>query len=145
MVITNALNDRHPDHGRGGRLVSDACFYAGLRKIESTWNGEKQEPWRPKRVFHMIQDRLLQPTFIVDITTSQEKKMQAIRCFESQFHNPGSGEPITYIATESFLNNIISRDSLNGKIIGVQYGEAYNCENIPGLDSLDDLLLPEIA
>ena len=79
IVIANALEDRHPDHGRGGRLIADACFYAGLRKIETYWDGVFQEPWRPKRVFHMMQDRTLTPSVIIDISTTHKKKMEAIR------------------------------------------------------------------
>ncbi len=144
IVIANALNDRHPDHGRGGGLISDACFYAGLRKIETEWEGEKQEHWRPKRVYHMIQDRLSEPSFIVDTSGTFEKKMEAIRCYKSQFHDPASGEPVTYIATEGFLDAIKYRDALWGKRIGTQYGEGFHTENIPGISNLDDLLLPEL-
>ena len=75
IVIANALTDRHPDHGRGGRLIADACFYAGLRKISTEWQGQAQEPWRPRRVYHMMQDRITEPSFIVDITAAFEKKM----------------------------------------------------------------------
>lgn len=144
IVIANALDDRHPDHGKGGRLIADACFLAGLRKIETEWDGEPQLAWRPKRVYHFMQDRMHEPTFIVDISDTFEKKMDAIKCYKSQFHDPSSNEPITYIATEGFLNNIKYRDSLIGKRIGVAYGEAFVCENIPGIDNLDQLLLPEI-
>jgi bacillithiol biosynthesis deacetylase BshB1 len=144
IVIANALEDRHPDHGKGGRLIADACFLAGLRKIETDWQEEKQQPWRPKRVFHMIQDRQLEPTFIVDISAAFEKKMEAIKCYKSQFHDPASKEPVTYIATEGFLNKIIYRDSLTGQKIGAQYGEGFICENIPGIASLDSLILPQL-
>lgn len=144
IVIANALSDRHPDHGKGGRLIADACFLAGLRKIETLWQGAAQEPWRPKRVYHFIQDRLAEPTFIVDISATFQKKMEAIRCYASQFHDPASGEPVTYIATEHFLDNILYKDAIMGKRIGVQYGEGFISENIPGIASLDDLLLPEL-
>ena len=144
IVIANAINDRHPDHGRGGRLIADACFYAGLTKIETLRDGIKQASWRPKRVYHMLQDRHYEPTFIVDITATFEKKMEAIRCYKSQFHDPASGEPVTYIATEGFLNNILYRDALLGKRIGAGYGEAFIAENTPGIDSLDSLILPEL-
>jgi N-acetylglucosamine malate deacetylase 1 len=144
IVIANALEDRHPDHTRGGRLIADACFYSGLQKIDTVFQGEAQKPWRPRRVYHMIQDRLLTPSFIVDISATFEKKMEAIRCYTSQFHNPVSNEPATYIATPVFLDQITYRDSIMGKRIGTQYGEGFICENIPGLDSLDGLLLPEI-
>lgn len=144
IVLANTLEDRHPDHGRAGKLIADACFYAGLQKIETDWKGEKQKAWRPKRVYHMIQDRLLSPTFVVDITSTFEKKMEAIRCYTSQFHNPDSSEPVTYIATAGFLDQITHRDSLMGKRIGTRYGEGFIAENIPGIGSLDDLLLPEM-
>lgn len=146
MVITNAPEDRHPDHGRGCKLVEDACFLAGLRKIETFDEaGNPQEAWRPKRVFSMIQDRQLEPTFIVDISSSFEQKMQAIQAYTTQFYQSGSGEPITYIATEGFLEQIRYRDALAGKRIGTAFGEGFISVNIPGLDSLDQLLYPELA
>ncbi len=144
IVIANALEDRHPDHGKGGKLIADACFLAGLRKIQTEWNGVPQKPWRPKRVYHMIQDRPLVPTFIVDISDAFEEKMRSIRCYKSQFHDPASDEPITYIATENFFHNIIYKDAVMGKRIGVKYAEGFVSENIPAVNSLDDLLLPEL-
>lgn len=144
IVIANALEDRHPDHGKGGRLIADACFLSGLRKIETEWEGQPQQAWRPKRVFHMIQDRLLEPTIIVDISAAIEKKIEAIKCYKSQFHDPSSTEPITYISTGKFLDTVRYRDALCGKRIGAEYGEGFICENIPGIDSLNDLLLPEL-
>ncbi len=145
IVIANALEDRHPDHGKGGRLIADACFLAGLRKIETEWDGQPQEAWRPKRVFHMIQDRNLEPDFIVDISATFEKKIEAIKCYKSQFHDPSSNEPITYISTNNFLDQIQYRDALAGKKIGTQYGEGFICENVPGIDNLDSLIYPQIA
>jgi bacillithiol biosynthesis deacetylase BshB1 len=143
IVIANALEDRHPDHGRAGRLIADACFLAGLRKIDTLWEGEAQRPWRPKRVFHMMQDRFLEPTFIVDISQTFEKKMDAVRAYKSQFHDPESNEPMTYIATEHFLSNIVYRDSRMGRRIGVEYAEGFVCENTPGVADLNSILLPE--
>lgn len=145
IVIANALADRHPDHGRGGRLIADACFYAGLRKIATLWDGKPQEPWRPKRVYHCIQDRHYEPTFIVDISETFEKKLEAIRCYASQFHNPASDEPVSYIATEGFFNTLIYKDGVLGKRIGVPFGEGFISENVPGIASLDDLILPAIS
>lgn len=145
IVIANALEDRHPDHGKGGRLIADACFLAGLRKIETEWEGQPQEAWRPKRVFHMIQDRNLEPDFIVDISATFEKKIEAIKCYKSQFHDPSSNEPVTYISTNNFLDQIKYRDALAGKKIGTEYGEGFICENVPGIDNLDSLIYPQIA
>jgi N-acetylglucosamine malate deacetylase 1 len=144
IVIANALSDRHPDHGKGGRLIADACFLSGLTKIETERDGVKQKAWRPKRVFHMIQDRPMVPTFIVDITDAFEQKMEAIKAYQSQFHNPDSDEPLTYIATGKFLEELAGRDAIMGKRIGVRYGEAFVSENIPGIPNLDALVLPEL-
>lgn len=143
IVIANALEDRHPDHGRAGKLIADACFLAGLRKIETSFEGAEQKAWRPKRVFHMIQDRQLRPTFIVDITDVFEEKLKSIQCYKSQFHDPNSGEPETYISSQGFLDQIKYRDALLGKQIGTRYAEGLICENIPGIKDLDALLLPE--
>lgn len=145
IVIANALEDRHPDHGKSGKLIADACFLAGLRKIETTLDGVAQAAWRPKRVYHMIQDRFIEPTFIVDVTDTHEVKMEAIKAYKSQFHNPDSDEPLTYIAQGGFLDAIEARSLLLGKRIGVKYGEGFICENLPGIDNLDDLLLPQLA
>jgi bacillithiol biosynthesis deacetylase BshB1 len=145
VVLANALADRHPDHGRGGRLIADACFLAGLKQVQTERDGVQQEAWRPKRVFHMIQDRHFEPTFIVDITDTFDTKMEAIRCYKTQFHNPASGEPVTYIATADFLDQVASRDAITGKRIGVKYGEGFVCENITGISDLDKLVLPVIS
>jgi len=145
IVLANALSDRHPDHGRAGKLISDACFLSGLRKIQTELDGAAQEAWRPKRVFHMIQDRMHEPTFIVDISDCIDQKMEAIKCYKSQFHNPTSNEPITYIATQDFLEQVKGRDVLMGKRIGTKYAEGFVCENIPGISDLDMLLYPEMA
>jgi bacillithiol biosynthesis deacetylase BshB1 len=145
MIIANALEDRHPDHGRAGRLIADASFLAGLRKVPTLLDGKEQEAWRPKRVFHMIQDRLLEPSFLVDISDCFEQKLESIRCYKSQFHDPTSNEPATYISSQDFLKQIEYRDAIMGKKIGTKYAEGFICENLPGLRDLDDLLLPKMA
>jgi bacillithiol biosynthesis deacetylase BshB1 len=144
IVIANSLEDRHPDHGRAGQLIADACFLAGLRKVETTYEGQAQEAWRPKRVFHMIQDRQLTPSFIVDVTEAHEQKLAAIQAYKSQFHNPDSNEPQTYISSQNFLEQIKYRDALLGKRIGVEYGEGLITENIPGISDLNSLILPAV-
>lgn len=145
VVIANALEDRHPDHGRAGRLIADACFLAGLRKVPTTHQGAEQEAWRPKRVYHYIQDRFIEPDFIVDISSTMDTKMEAVKAYKSQFHDPESDEPVTYIATSDFLKKVEARALLLGKRIGAAYGEGFVCENIPGITSLDSLMLPELA
>ena len=146
IVLTNAPEDRHPDHGRGAALVADACFLAGLRMIATLGDdGVQQEAWRPKRLFHFIQDRQLEPTFIVDTTETFGQKMESIKAYKSQFHDPESKEPVSYIATESFLNQLEYRDVLMGKRIGAEYGEGFISVNAPGLRDLDALRLPAIS
>jgi len=145
IVIANAIDDRHPDHGRAGKLIADACFLSGLSKIETSFDGSSQKAWRPKRVFHMIQDRMHEPSFLVDISDVFDKKMLAIQCYKSQFHDPNSREPATYIATQGFLDQIKYRDALMGKRIGRTYAEGYVSLNISGIEDLDSLLLPELA
>ncbi len=145
IVITNAPEDRHPDHGRAKELTADACFLAGLRKIETEYDGKTQEPWRPKRIFHMIQDRQLAPTFIVDITEAFEQKLEAIQAYKSQFHDPESKEPQTYISSQNFLEEIKYRDALLGKRIGSKYAEGFISVNIPGISHLDQLFYPEVS
>jgi bacillithiol biosynthesis deacetylase BshB1 len=145
IVIANALEDRHPDHGRAGRLIADACFLAGLRRIETVEDGNSQAAWRPKRVFHVIQDRFIEPTFVVDISETFEQKMEAIKCYKSQFHDPNSNEPMTYIASQNFLQAIEARAYLMGKRIGAKYGEGFVSENVPGVANLDMLMYPEMA
>ena len=137
IVLANALADRHPDHGRAGKLIADACFFSGLRKIETDWHGEGQQPWRPKKIFHYIQDRFIEPNFIVDITESFEQKMDAIKCFKTQFFNDDSGEPETYISTPGFLDKIINRAAQLGQRIGVKYGEGFTLETSLGINDLD--------
>lgn len=145
IVLANALADRHPDHGRAGKLIADACFLSGLRKIETEWEGQAQEAWRPKRVFHYVQDRFTEPDLIVDISDSFEKKMEAIRCFKTQFFNDNSGDPETYISNPGFLDKIRNRASQLGHRIGVQYGEGFHMESNIGIADLDQLIYPELV
>ncbi len=145
LVLGNALADRHPDHGKGGRLIADACFFSGLRKIETEWEGVAQQPWRPKKVFHYIQDRFSEPDLIVDISASFEQKMEAISCFKTQFFNDNSGEPETYISTPGFLDKIRNRASQLGHRIGVAYGEGFHIENRIGVADLDQLIYPQLV
>jgi len=145
VVLANAPTDRHPDHGRGAELIRDASFLSGLSKIETDWDGERQEAWRPKRVFHMIQDMQLEPTFVVDVTAVHAQKMEAVRAYRSQFHQKDSTEAMTYIASENFLAQIEYRDQLMAKRIGTRYAEGFISAHVPGVSSLDSLLLPEIS
>lgn len=148
IILANAPTDRHPDHGHGSTLVRDAAFLSGLIKIETTYNGEKQSPWRPKRVFHYIQDRYIEPDFIVDVTDVHDVKLEAIKAYTTQFYQGTdvSTESVkTYISGANFLDGIIARASLFGKRIGVKYGEGFVSENVVGINDLDQLIYPDIA
>lgn len=143
IVLTNALDDRHPDHGRAGHMVSVACFLSGLRKIETRdENGDAQQHWRPKYVFHMIQDRYYEPTFVYDISPVIDRKIESIKAFSSQFFSTEyeSGEPQTYISTPEFLNSIIGRHAMFGKMIGVPYAEGFISEKMIGINSFHSFI-----
>lgn len=140
IVICNALYDRHPDHGKGSDVVRDACFYAGLRKIETKVNGEFQEAWRPKAVYHYVQFYSIVPDFVVDISDFIEIKMASIRAYTSQFYNPNSGEPETVIARKEYLEAVKARDMDNGRLIGTLYAEGFSKERQIGVKNLFDLV-----
>lgn len=143
IVLCNALHDRHPDHGNGSELESRACFLSGLIKIETEWEGNKQAAWRPGNVYHYIQDRYIQPDFIVDISGHWEQKMACILAFKSQFYNAETNtnnEPQTYISGKSFLHSVESRAREFGHAIGVEFGEGFTKEKQLGVKDLFDLL-----
>ncbi|MDO9000580.1 bacillithiol biosynthesis deacetylase BshB1 [Sediminibacterium sp.] len=139
IILCNAINDRHPDHGRAAKLVSDACFYSGLIKIETSDNGKTQNAWRPKAVYHYIQDHYIHPDFVIDITDFMEIKHKAIMAFSSQFYNSNSSEPETPISSKAFIETINSKMALWGRTIGVPYAEGFTTERYPGVNSLFDL------
>ncbi len=140
IVVCNAPEDRHPDHGRASQLVADACFLSGLSKIETVEEEKHQNPWRPKYVFQYIQDRQLEPDFIYDISTVFEMKIASIKAYKTQFHNPEMDGPETYISRPEFLEHLISINKIAGKKIGVQYGEGFISVKKIGLKNLDSLV-----
>lgn len=140
IVVCNAPHDRHPDHGRSARLVADACFLSGLMKIETTENGLIQPAWRPKYVFHYVQDRFLMPNFVVDISDVFEQKIESIKAYSTQFHQPGEDGPETYISTPDFLDSVIYRHKWFGKMIGVKYAEGFISEKMIGLSGFDSII-----
>lgn len=146
IVIGNILNDRHPDHGRAGRLIADACFLAGLARIETVGpDGLPQERWRPKHLLHYLQDWYHEPDLLVDISDSFEQRMESIKAYSTQFHtDPSSSEgPQTYISTPDFLESVVARARMLGKRIGVRYAEGFVTEKKIGIRSLDALVLTE--
>lgn len=140
IILANAPEDRHPDHGRSAKLVSDAAFLSGLRKIETMHNGALQQAWRPAYVFHYIQDRFIQPSFVVDITAHMDKKIESILAYTTQFNSTNGNEPQTYISTPQFLETVKARAMMLGKRIGVGYAEGYITEKIIGLKSFDAII-----
>ncbi len=138
IIFANAAEDRHPDHGRSSKLVADAAFLAGLRKIETVGaDGKPQEAFRPTYVFHYIQDRFLEPSFVIDVTPFMDQKMESILAYSTQFHNPNLNEPQTYISSPQFLDTVKSRDAMLGKRIGVEFAEGFISEKTIGISSFD--------
>ncbi len=140
IVLANAVFDRHPDHAKASSLVSDACFLAGLTKIETISEGSKQRAWRPNFVYHYIQDRYMKPDFIVDISDVIDIRNEAISAYSSQFYDPNSKEPETPISSKQFFDFLSGRSSDMGRIIGKQYGEGFVIERIQGVTDLDSLI-----
>ena len=141
IVLANAIEDRHPDHGKGSDLARDACFKSGLRMIATTEkDGTPQTAWRPKNVYHYVQDRFLKPDFVVDITPYWSKKIAAIRAFKSQFHDPNSTEPESYLTSPEYLHFTEARNREMGHMIGVEFGEGYTTDKMIGVTDLAVLL-----
>jgi len=139
IVLANAVNDRHPDHGKGSSLASKACFMSGLAKIETFQDGIVQSPWRPKFVYHYIQNNYIEPDFIVDISHFWELKIKSIAAFGSQFYNPSSQEPASFISSPEFLPFIEARARELGHRINVKYAEGFTVERYIGVSNLFDL------
>ena len=140
IVLCNAIDDRHIDHAKGSKLVSDACFLSGLVKIETAIDGTQQVAWRPKLVYHYIQWKNIEPDFVLDITGFIDKKESSILAYGSQFYNPNSEEPETPIATKNFLESIHNRSRELGRLIGTEYAEGFTVERYLAVNSLGDLI-----
>lgn len=140
IVICNAIDDRHIDHGKGSKLVSDACFLSGLRKIETQLNGEPQQAYRPKLVYHYIQWKNLTPDFVVDVTGFMDTKVASLMAYKSQFYDPNSSEPVTPIATKNFKESILYRAQDLGRLINSEYAEGFTVERYVAVNSLSDLV-----
>ncbi|PHN93715.1 bacillithiol biosynthesis deacetylase BshB1 [Maribacter sp. 6B07] len=139
-VLCNAIDDRHIDHGKGSKLVSDACFLSGLRRIETTVGEENQKEWRPKQVYHYIQWKNIAPDFVVDISNYMEEKTNSILAYASQFHDPNSNEPETPISSKTFIQSVKYRAEDLGRLVGVDYAEGFTVERLVAVDSLDNLI-----
>jgi len=139
IVFSNALHDRHPDHGKAADLVNDAVFLSGLPKIKTEIDGLEQNAFRPRLLLHYIQDRYIEPDILVDVTEFWDKKMQCIRAFKTQFFNPDSDEKETYISTPYFLKVVEARSRELGKAIGAEHAEGFISRKLLGIDNLFDL------
>lgn len=124
IIFANAIDDRHPDHPRAAKLLDEAFFLSGLKKIETQDNGITQDIWRPKHLFHYIQYRYIKPDFVVDVTPYYETKMKAILSFKSQFYEPGKKSD-TLISSKKFLDFIKGRSHEMGSSIQVEHGEGF--------------------
>ncbi|WP_457611374.1 bacillithiol biosynthesis deacetylase BshB1 [Lutibacter sp.] len=140
IVLCNAVDDRHIDHPKGSKLVSDACFLSGLMKIETLLEGQKQEAWRPKQVYHYIQWKNIEPDFVVDVSEFIEAKMDAVKAYDSQFYNPASKEPSSPISSKNFLDSVLYRAQDLGRLVGVNYAEGFTAERYVAIKSLDNLI-----
>jgi len=140
MVLCNAIDDRHIDHGKASELVSDACFLSGLRKIDTIYEHNHQNPWRPKYVYHYIQWKNLVPDFVVDVSGFLPKKLEAVLAYESQFHNVAANEPETPISSTNFRDSVTYRAQDLGRLIGTEHAEGYTAERYAAVDSIFDLI-----
>ena len=139
VLLTNAIRDRHPDHGRASALVAEAAFLSGLRRVELTGADAELPVWRPTTLLHTVQDRWIEPDLVVDITPYWEKKLEALRCFGSQFHDPASNEPVSPISTPEFLPYLEGRMREFGRYLNVAFAEGYTVVRAPGIDDLTTL------
>ncbi|MCG2792367.1 MAG: bacillithiol biosynthesis deacetylase BshB1 [Weeksellaceae bacterium] len=140
IVLANAIDDRHPDHAKAAKLVSDACFLSGLKKIETFDSESLQDVWRPKHIFHYIQWRNVVPDFVIDITGFLNQKIEACLAYKTQFYNPQSNEPLTPIATKDFLESLTYRAQDLGRLSGVEFAEGFTTEKLVALKNFDGIV-----
>ncbi len=141
VVLANAIDDRHPDHAKGAKLASDACFLAGLRRIETTLDGDVQNAWRPKHVFHYIQWKEVEPDFVIDISDFLTKKIDSCMAYSSQFYDPTSNEPETPISNRDFFESLTYRAQNLGRLSGVAYAEGFTYERLIALKNFEGIVL----
>ncbi|MGO3181715.1 MAG: bacillithiol biosynthesis deacetylase BshB1 [Aequorivita sp.] len=140
IVLCNAIDDRHIDHGKASQLASDACFLSGLQKIETILEGNNQKAWRPKHVYHYIQWKNIEPDFVVDVTGFLDKKLESVFAYKSQFHQKEADEPETPITSTNFRDSITYRAQDLGRLISSEHAEGFTTERFVAVDSLSDLI-----
>ena len=141
IVFANSIDDRHPDHAKAAKLVSDACFLSGLVKIETSLENLSQKPWRPKQIFNYIQWKHITPDFVVDISEFMFKKIEACLAYKTQFYDPDSQEPMTPIASKDFLESLTYRAQDLGRLSGVDYAEGFTTEKLLAFKNFDGIIL----
>ncbi|WP_310992157.1 bacillithiol biosynthesis deacetylase BshB1 [Aequorivita marina] len=140
IVLCNAIDDRHIDHGNASALTSDACFLSGLQKIETILEGNHQKAWRPKHVYHYIQWKNIEPDFVVDVTGFLDKKLEAVFAYKSQFHQEKANEPETPITSTNFRDSITYRAQDLGRLISKEHAEGFTAERHVAVDSISNLI-----
>lgn len=140
VVLCNAIDDRHIDHGKASQMASDACFLSGLRKLETIFEGNHQKAWRPTHVYHYIQWKNIEPHFVVDVSGYLDQKLKAVFAYKSQFHQKEAAEPETPITSTNFKDSITYRAQDLGRLIGVEHGEGFTTERYPAVDSIFNLI-----
>ncbi|CAH0995633.1 N-acetyl-alpha-D-glucosaminyl L-malate deacetylase 1 [Emticicia aquatica] len=141
IVLANAIEDRHPDHGKAAAIAVDACFLSGLRMIQThDFDGTIQQAWRPKALYHYIQDRFIIPDLVVDISNYWNLKEASIRAYKSQFYDPNSKEPESYLTSPEFLEFLKARSQEMGHKIGAKFGEGYTKTKMIGVNDLFNLI-----
>ena len=140
IILANAVTDRHIDHGKAAKLAQDACFLSGLRKVETEYKGRLQEAWRPKAIYHYIQNNYIKPDFVVDISPYWDKKIKVIKAFKSQFYDPNNNEPETFISNPEFLEFLKARAREYGHAVGVKYAEGFTVNRLIGTSNLFNLI-----
>lgn len=140
IVLANAIDDRHPDHAKAAKLISDACFISGLKKVETFENNALQEVWRPKHIFHYIQWKNIEPDFVIDISNFMDKKIEACLAYKTQFYDPDSNEPVTPIATKDFLESLTYRAQDLGRLSGVDFAEGFTTEKLMAFKNFDGII-----
>ena len=139
IVLANAQKDRHPDHVKAAEIVKTAVFLSGLNKLETTIEGVKQEPWRPRSVYHYIQSTMLDPDFVEDVTGYWEQRNEAIYAFASQVHMPNSGGTQTFISSPEFMLMLDARGKMLGQSIGAKFGEGFKVNRNLGVSDIFSL------
>lgn len=140
IVLCNAIEDRHIDHVKGSKLVSDACFLSGLIKIETIVDGKIQKRWRPKQVYHYIQWKNIEPDFVVNVTGFLDKKVASVMAYASQFYDPKSTEPETPITSKNFIDSIVYRARDLGRLIDVESAEGFTAERFVAVENFSKLI-----